>query len=301
VRVKLLQNTEIDFSKWDNCIKNSFKGNIFALSWYLDISSPNWQAMVIGDYESVLPLLVKKKLRFELIYKPQFSGRLGIFSNDLLSPKAEMLFWRDIQLSYLATRINLNFFSTKPSFEEYTVTPIKSFLLDSATSYKNIQANFKEDQKTILATAKKDKVFFINSLMVGKLLSLAKNEKQYTEEELAKVQLICTATMRRNKGRIFGAYDSDNSLGATVLVAGSHQTRDLLFATAVKGEKGKILLSALLNHILLLNANKNITFVIGPDSGALNQEFADNFGFSHSFTNEVSYNRLPWYAKGVRF
>jgi len=39
---------EIDRDRWDECIRKSFNGIIYAYSWYLDIVSPQWEALIEG-------------------------------------------------------------------------------------------------------------------------------------------------------------------------------------------------------------------------------------------------------------
>ncbi len=68
--IKLLSNDQIDRALWDKTIESSPYGMIYALSWYLDIVCPDWEALVSDNYEQVMPLPVKKKMglvRFLLV------------------------------------------------------------------------------------------------------------------------------------------------------------------------------------------------------------------------------------------
>lgn len=51
---------EIDRERWDECIRKSFNGIIYAYSWYLDIVCPSWEALIEGDYKIVMPLSIGK-------------------------------------------------------------------------------------------------------------------------------------------------------------------------------------------------------------------------------------------------
>ncbi|MEA2107399.1 MAG: hypothetical protein U9P82_11900, partial [Bacteroidota bacterium] len=74
-----LQNAQIDKQKWDLTIENSHNGLVYALSWYLDVVSPGWNALVLGDYEAVMPLPVKQKFGLEYLVQPPFCQQLGVF------------------------------------------------------------------------------------------------------------------------------------------------------------------------------------------------------------------------------
>lgn len=62
-----LQHQAIDKQKWDSCIKECGNGMTYAYSWFLDIVSPGWAALVEDDYSAVFPLTQRKNLAL-LIY-----------------------------------------------------------------------------------------------------------------------------------------------------------------------------------------------------------------------------------------
>jgi len=81
----LLAHNEIDFDKYDNCIENSMQGKVYAMSWYLDAVFPDWSVCVVGDYDTVMPLPLKRRLGITYALQPQFCQQLGIFSKSWLS------------------------------------------------------------------------------------------------------------------------------------------------------------------------------------------------------------------------
>lgn len=78
--IRFLRNKEIDRQKWDATLACSNQSTLFAQSWYLDVVSPNWCALVRGDYEEIFPLPVKNKLGFKYLVQPNFTQQLGLFS-----------------------------------------------------------------------------------------------------------------------------------------------------------------------------------------------------------------------------
>ena len=63
-QIKYLQYKEIDKAKWDVCITNAPNGLIYGYSFYLDCMARRWDALVLGDYEAVMPLTWNKKYGF---------------------------------------------------------------------------------------------------------------------------------------------------------------------------------------------------------------------------------------------
>ena len=85
MKIKYLKNSEINFVRWDNCINTAFNGSIFAYSWYLNILCNNWDALILGDYKYVMPILQKEKFKKNIIFSSTLGNRLGIFTNQLLT------------------------------------------------------------------------------------------------------------------------------------------------------------------------------------------------------------------------
>src|SRR5450432_173400 len=80
--IKFLNRDEIDTDKWDNCIMHAGNGLIYARSFYLDIMSANWSALVKGDYQEVMPLTWNRKFGFNYLYQPYFTKTLGVFRKE---------------------------------------------------------------------------------------------------------------------------------------------------------------------------------------------------------------------------
>ncbi len=81
MKISYLRHENIDKKKWDNCIAHANNSLIYAYSYYLDAMSENWNALVMNDYEAVMPLTWAKKFGFRYLRQPVFTQQLGIFGN----------------------------------------------------------------------------------------------------------------------------------------------------------------------------------------------------------------------------
>jgi hypothetical protein len=59
--ITYLKHTEIDKYKWDACITRASNSLVYAYSWFLDVVSPNWDALILDDYTAVMPITHRKK------------------------------------------------------------------------------------------------------------------------------------------------------------------------------------------------------------------------------------------------
>jgi len=108
MRIKHLTHNDIDTKKWDNCISNAVNGNVYAWSWYLDIVSPNWDALVLDNYRAVMPLTWSKKYGVAYIYQPFFTQQLGLFSGDVITEEMLSLFVEAIPAKYRFIELSMN-------------------------------------------------------------------------------------------------------------------------------------------------------------------------------------------------
>ena len=78
---KYISHSKLNKVKWDKCISNSFNERIYAYSWYLDIISENWNAIIYKNYKAVFPVIFKNRILFKKYYQPFFAQQLGLFIN----------------------------------------------------------------------------------------------------------------------------------------------------------------------------------------------------------------------------
>lgn len=79
MKLKHLKHNEIDFEKWDKTILSSDTPLVFAQSFYLNATCPNWEALSIDDYETIFPLTFKVKYGFRYLPQPPFTSQLGAY------------------------------------------------------------------------------------------------------------------------------------------------------------------------------------------------------------------------------
>ena len=82
--MQYLHHQKIDKEKWDASIIASRGGNVYALSWYLNIVAPGWDAVVSmnsnSHYELVMPVPRYRKFGIPYVRTPHFANQLGVVS-----------------------------------------------------------------------------------------------------------------------------------------------------------------------------------------------------------------------------
>lgn len=80
--ISFIQHSGIDRKAWDACVGLHTPDHIYAYSWYLDVMVPGWTALVLGNYEAVMPLPCRKKYGIHYLYQPFLTAQLGLIASD---------------------------------------------------------------------------------------------------------------------------------------------------------------------------------------------------------------------------
>ncbi|MEO9003696.1 MAG: GNAT family N-acetyltransferase [Ginsengibacter sp.] len=139
--IKYVHHADIDKDKWDRCIDNAMNGLIYGYSYYLDIMSKNWDALVMNDYEAVMPLTRNKKFGISYLRQPVFTQQLGIFAPAFVESDITNAFMKKVLEEFSFAEINWNYANSCSHATGMRVNNI--LLLDR--SFNDIQKNFKSD------------------------------------------------------------------------------------------------------------------------------------------------------------
>ncbi len=209
--IERIKYQDINFEKYNNCIENSVQKNFYCEKETLDFLSKNWELLVYGDYEAVMPIPFVKKTFFKVVLMPLFCQQLGIFgkSNELINEK----FLKFLKTNYNVINYSFNFhndfeteLTAKKNFflpvQEYAFLRRKKYFKGRKSTVKTAQyLEFREvfAQKDILEFIKNnfkglekesDMDFFIQYLMFLDQKKQLKMFGSYYEENLTNVAVL---------------------------------------------------------------------------------------------------------------
>ncbi len=143
MEIKFFPYKEIDKIKWDNCIINAANSLIYAHSFYLDnCTEHNWDALVLNDYEAIMPITYRKKYGITYLYQPYFLQQAGIFSTKKITEQLVNFFILEIEKRFQFAEINLNYSNALSSNKNIKCIERNNFILPLNSNYKNISAKF---------------------------------------------------------------------------------------------------------------------------------------------------------------
>ncbi len=144
--LRYLQYYEIDKSKWDNCVLNAHNTVIYAHSFYLDnCTNKKWHALVLNDYEAVMPVIFRKKYFIKYLYQPAFLQQTGIFSTKEITEELLKEFLKKLTFQFKYAEINLNFANPILSNETFFFIEKINYILPLKNKYEEISSKYKNN------------------------------------------------------------------------------------------------------------------------------------------------------------
>ncbi|MBU3714454.1 MAG: hypothetical protein FGM46_05840 [Ferruginibacter sp.] len=200
-----LSHKNIDKEKWDSCIHRSQNGLIYAEYDYLENMANHWDALVLNDFEAVMPLTWRKKLGIKYLYQPSFFQQGGIFSTIKITPSITNLFIEAAVQKFKFAEITLNYNNPlHPKQKPYVFTQRNNYVLDLKQEYNNIYKKYKPDVKESLRRLKKFNLQYIESYDYLETITLYKKLYQkrlpsFSEKDYDQFQKLCSIYFKQNR------------------------------------------------------------------------------------------------------
>lgn len=286
-----LLHDDIDKTKWDDCIRKAFNGNIYALSWYLDVVHPGWEALVEDDYTRVMPLTGNKKYGVYYLFQPFFTQQLGIFSTEILNSGVINNFIAVIPEKFRFVQINLNIHN-HPRFEDYRLIPNKSHLLDLISRYPKLSARYNTNTRRNLKKSLASGLTLVKGMEPGLLTGMfvqnkGREVKHWHNVHYQRLHQLMFKAMFKGMGEIYGVYTEHNELCAGAFFLKDHQHLIFLFSASTPEARQNMAMTFLLDAVIKEYAETALVLDFEGSNDPNLARFYRGFG-----SQEVSYYRL---------
>lgn len=293
-----LSHEQIDKKLWDQLVTHAPGGTLYGQSWYLDIVSPGWQALITPDYTKGMPLTGRKKMGIQYLCQPMLSQQLGIFSRNRLKPSEIDAFLEAIPKTFRLIEISLN--DQNLPGPRFPVKKHVTLKLNLNRQYQLVQEKFSENTRRNLKKAAQENLRFRTNITVPELMELLSQDKSIGARILSRGQnkktllQLAPAMVNRNSGMICGIKNRHGSLIAAALF-GQDKTNHYYLVPAMN-EEGRETRSMfyLIDRYIHLHAGLPVTLDFeGSDIESV-ARFYKGYGATPVFYNSLRINRLPW-------
>lgn len=297
MQVRYLKNTDIDRRLWDKTIRGSMPGLPYGYCRYLDIVSPGWNALVINNYESVMPLTWKRKYGIHYLYQPWFTQQLGIFGPDICNGETVGYFLKNIPKKYRLVDIKLNEYNLTDT-GQYNFRTRSNYILSLDEGYDKIYKGFSRNCKRNIIKARTSGLRVIPgrdpgqfATFVSKHLSTEVNSFDSKASDI--LFKLCTAALSEGTGEIYNVIDMKGIVTASGFFLKGDKR--LIFQVCASSPDGKTsqAMAYLLDHVISVYAGSGLILDFSGSMMPGVAYFNESFGAKPVEYKAVYLNRLP--------
>ena len=248
--IRHLSHKSIDKEKWDQVISAANNGLIYAKSWYLDIVSPNWEALVSDQYTFVFPIPIKRKYKLPYIVQPPLAQQLGIFSNQTITVEIIRLFIQ--KLPSYSYELNLNEHNQLSGLNE-----LPNYVLDLSKSYQELVENYSKNTIRNIDKAQKLQLKIIDNISLDSFIYFYQHtSKTYKTVDCECLEKLILAGQQRAEIKLSGVFNTSDEMIAALCYSEFNQR--ITYLVPVSNEMGKkeFAMFYLVDHIIRQEAAK---------------------------------------------
>ncbi len=247
--IQYLKRNKIDIKLYDACIQESMNSRVYAFSWYLDCVADNWDVLVLNNYEAVMPLPWRRKIRLKYLYPPAWTQQLGIFSKENISEKLVLDFLDSIPKKFIKITVQLN---SENSCSLLKLEERTNFILPLNTPKSELIKGFNKNRKRALKKAKATSFQIEKNINLTTFLNFYLGEDKDYELTLNQIETLNNLLKSNHKSIHVWGVKIDNQLvtGFVWLKSANRITYLLPIATLEAKQKGlpTLLISELINE-----------------------------------------------------
>lgn len=255
--INYVKRADLNVAKYDSCIDNAINTRIYAFSWYLDIVADQWDALVLNDYEAVMPLPWRRKYAIKYIYTPCWVQQLGIFSKLIVDSTLTKEFIQSIPNNFLKVTLQLN---SQNEIVEKSIMRRTNYILQLNQTYGNLYAKYRKVRKrrTDLHNINDNVILSFNG-DYREVINVFKayNSYKIEENDYKKLKQLCRYLNSKNELVVIDALDLDGTiLGGAIFLIDAKRITYLFSAIKDQGRRLNVM-TLIIDSLIKKYANTN--------------------------------------------
>ena len=296
--IEYVNHTDIASQQWDQCIRSSFNGSVEAYSWYLNLFCNQWDALIEGDYKTVMPLPVKKKLGQNIVFMPPFISQLGIFSPEQFTVNKTTAFLTMLKKQFRVINVGINKYTPIPE----GIFPVRRetyYELDLIRPYLKTVNEYSLECRNKIHLASARQYSIIRGIAPNDLILLLKRRKISLDdairgEDFKLLRMLIASVVRYKTGELYGAYNRVNMLSCVALFVWSNNNVILLFAAATEEAIADNAHLLLYDRFIEKYSETNVTLSFQFKDVLHTPKAYASFGATESYFQRIQIKRLPF-------
>lgn len=302
--IKYIPHKEINKQAWDNCVENAVNQIIYVYSWFLDVVSPNWDALVLGNYEAIMPLPQQKRFTLSYLAQPLFTQQLGVFYSELAHMNVTNDFLNAIPEKFKLIELNLNTYNI-PANNLFQNKLNITCHLELNKPFIDIEKNYSAQIIRNIKKANKSNLAIDSEIKPQIIIDLFKNNRGKTIRKLKNksYELLNTLCKSLENKQAITYLGVKNKLGIYIAGAIFIKYNDIaifLFSGANAEAKTCGAMSLLINDFIKNNANSKYLLDFEGSNDLNLTRFYMGFGSKQVNYYAIKKNNLPRIIRWVK-
>jgi hypothetical protein len=288
--IKHLKHSDIDKDLWDDKIYNSTNGVLYALSWYLDVVSPGWEALVEENYSQIMPLPVKSKYGFKYLVQPLYSQQLGIFSKTEILENQYQNFIKAIPYKFYRLQLN-----SKNCYNQNKQNRKPNYILSLENSYEEIISLYNQNCKRNLKKTVKFNQKIVENISKEKFMEFVEKNLVFnkTKDMFSTLSKLIDISLKNGTAKLLSVVsEQKEEIIATVfLVSWKNRIYYLMPSSSKRGKEWNSMF-LIIDQLILQNSGKNVLIDFEGSSIDGVARFYKGFGATPEYYPLLNHNGL---------
>lgn len=291
-----LKNDEISRERWDACLMEIPAVRPYAMSWYLDIMAPGWEALVDDDYLSLFPLPIRRKYGFSYVATPVFLQQLGLYTADGDRIKIAGEF-----ISFMPEFIRLVdlCIGQEAAVPGFTMSPRYNYELKLSDPYDRVWISYMTDCRRNINIARRYPQDIVEDVKPGELISLYRNHtarktKSIDDPAYRRLHALMEHCTASGTGRILGVRSPKGKLLWGIFMIELCGRSTLLFTAGSRKSRELRTSYLVIDHIIQSHAGTGQIIDFAGSSVPSIAIFMRSFGGEKNTYWRLYRNTLPW-------
>ena len=299
--IEFVNRKDIDSDRWDEVIAHSPAETLYPYSWYLDAVSANWSALIMNDYQYIMPLVWKKKYGIKFLYQPFYCQQLGVFSRKYVDPATVAQFVSRLTKSYRFGTLSLNTLNLIGDHKRLEVYDRTNYVLPLQREYDTLYASFSTNVKRNLKRARDRTGEVENEISPDELILFKKENDVIKRPEEAYLRLkdLIGSVIKNSRGIAYGLRDGDRLSAAAFFGFSRTRAIYLLSSSSEQGKENRAMFK-IVNDFIRSYATFDLVLDFEGSNIPSVARFFSGFGARPEIYQGISFTRLPLLISKLR-